>query len=515
MITLRMIFRVFTILVILPSIFTVCNFEPVHGNEIPICTNPSGQYSPDIWGTKVVWDDHRNADFDIYMYDLITGEETRITDAPGTRGGPKIWGNTIVWTDTRNESTDIYIYDILTKTETRIPSPFNDSNPVIWGDKVAYVQNLGRTEISMYDIPTGTDIRITSSSVSPGANQPFIWGNRIAYIDWHLTGTYESTDVYVYDITTGVTTLIPTDSSIKKGGPKIWGDKLAWREIDSKGYTIGIHMYDLSTGQDSKILIPELHTFGIWEDRISIEVAVSSNIHNVIVYDLSLGKEILTIEGASSAEMWDNMMVYEKKIGEDYDIYLYSFQAVPEPSPPEAICQDVIVSADSNCTANVSIDDGSFDPDGDSITLTQSPTGPYPKGSTLVTLTVIDSQGASSQCTGTVMVVDQMPPTITAASVNPSMLWPPNHKMVNVTINYNATDNCDPPVCKISSVTSNEQIDNSDYLIVDAHHVQLSADRSGNGNGRIYSITIACTDASGNSSSQIVTVYVPHDQGKK
>ena len=45
--------------------------------------------------------------------------------------------------------------------------------------------------------------------------------------------------------------------------------------------------------------------------------------------------------------------------------------------PPTATCQDVTVSAGSNCTADASIDNGSFDPDGDPITLTQSPSGPY------------------------------------------------------------------------------------------------------------------------------------------
>jgi len=183
--------------------------------------------------------------------------------------------------------------------------------------------------------------------------------------------------------------------------------------------------------------------------------------------------------------------------------------------PPTAICQNVTVSAGSSCTALASIDNGSFDPDGDPITLTQSPAGPYPLGDTSVTLTVTDSKGASSQCTGTVTVVDQAPPVIAMASVNPSVLWPPNHKMVNVTINYNATDNCDQAsVCKISGITSNEPISSSDYTIVDAHHVKLTADRLGSGNGRAYTIAITCTDASNNSSSQAVTVSVPHDQGK-
>jgi hypothetical protein len=103
---------------------------------------------------------------------------------------------------------------------------------------------------------------------------------------------------------------------------------------------------------------------------------------------------------------------------------------------------------------------------------------------------------------------------ITMASVNPSVLWPPSHNMVDVTVNYTTTDNCNQPACKISGVTSNEPISNSDYAIVDAHHVKLSPNRSGSGNGRIYTISIACTDASGNPSTRTMPVSVPHDQGK-
>jgi N-acetylneuraminic acid mutarotase len=111
---------------------------------------------------------------------------------------------------------------------------------------------------------------------------------------------------------------------------------------------------------------------------------------------------------------------------------------------PVAKCKSVMVSADASCRANASIDDGSFDPDaGDTISMQQSPPGPYPLGTTLVALTVTDSHGASSQCTATVTVVDNTPPTITCPSnivVNNSN----NPGQCSGVVNYNATatDNC-------------------------------------------------------------------------
>jgi len=94
--------------------------------------------------------------------------------------------------------------------------------------------------------------------------------------------------------------------------------------------------------------------------------------------------------------------------------------------PPVAQCKDVRVSAGAMCLASASIDDASFDPDpGDTITLVQSPPGPYPLGTTSVTLTVTDSQGASSTCRATVTVtVGNECPKSQGFWKNKPNLWP-------------------------------------------------------------------------------------------
>jgi hypothetical protein len=81
--------------------------------------------------------------------------------------------------------------------------------------------------------------------------------------------------------------------------------------------------------------------------------------------------------------------------------------------PPVALCKNVTVSADADCEAIASIDNGTYDPDGDPITITQDPPGPYQLGPTTVTLTVSDDHGWVSTCTGDVTVVDDTPPVIT------------------------------------------------------------------------------------------------------
>ena len=102
--------------------------------------------------------------------------------------------------------------------------------------------------------------------------------------------------------------------------------------------------------------------------------------------------------------------------------------------------------------------------------------------------------------------VETHPSKITKASASPSVLWPPNHKMVNVTVNYRVEPS--DTECALS-VTNNESNSDADFIIVDDHHVKLRAERSGEGDGRIYTITITCGTA-----TRDVTVTVPHDKGK-
>jgi hypothetical protein len=183
---------------------------------------------------------------------------------------------------------------------------------------------------------------------------------------------------------------------------------------------------------------------------------------------------------------------------------------------PVAKVKNVTVSADASCQANASIDDGSFDPDGDPVTITQSPAGPYPLGTTNVMLTITDSKGATAQASATVTVVDTTGPSITGASATPNSLAPPNHSMVPITVAYSTTDNCSA-VSSVLTVSSNEPVNGDgdgdrapDWVIVDNHHVQLRAERSGGGNGRIYTIQIDASDAAGNHTLKTVTVIVPH-----
>jgi hypothetical protein len=145
------------------------------------------------------------------------------------------------------------------------------------------------------------------------------------------------------------------------------------------------------------------------------------------------------------------------------------------------------------------------------------------------TWTATDASGNFDQCNQTIEVVDTTPPEI-SVSVSPDELWPPNHKMVVISPAITAADNCDPsPLIELQSITTNEGDETNTYepnyddtqgdghtvddIQVDGNGtISLRAERSGNGNGRIYTITYAATDACGNSSLASATVEVPHNK---
>jgi len=119
--------------------------------------------------------------------------------------------------------------------------------------------------------------------------------------------------------------------------------------------------------------------------------------------------------------------------------------------------------------------------------------------------------------------VDNQPPIIENLSADPDVLWPPNHKMVAVTLSVSVSDNCGgTPTCQILTVTGNEPVNgpgdgntDPDWEITGDLTLNLRAERSGTGSGRVYTITVICTDAYGNSSTETVSVTVPHNKPKK
>jgi hypothetical protein len=148
---------------------------------------------------------------------------------------------------------------------------------------------------------------------------------------------------------------------------------------------------------------------------------------------------------------------------------------------------------------------------GDPITHVTQPLGvaqPY-------VLAVVDALGQASEDATVVTVVDTTPPSIASVTASPARLWPPNHKMEPVTVTAAAADGCGTATCAIASIRSNEPVDgtgdgstSTDWQVTGPSTVDLRAERSGGGSGRVYTLTVRCTDPAGNASTGTTTVSV-------
>lgn len=111
-------------------------------------------------------------------------------------------------------------------------------------------------------------------------------------------------------------------------------------------------------------------------------------------------------------------------------------------------------------------------------------------------------------------------PDCSKATPTTGTLWPPNHKLATVSI-MGATDpDNDPLTIKIEKITQDEPVnglgdgDTGPDGFIRSTDVQLRAERSGTGNGRVYAVAFLAEDGKGGSCTGAVKVGVPHDQGQ-
>jgi hypothetical protein len=149
-------------------------------------------------------------------------------------------------------------------------------------------------------------------------------------------------------------------------------------------------------------------------------------------------------------------------------------------------------------------------------------------GTYTITYDATDPSGnAATPVTRTVIVQDTIPPTITLNGVTPS-LCPPNHKYHTFGVTdfgTSVSDSCDTTIgigdVVIEKVTSDESENgngsgntlNDIVIASDCKSVQLRAEREGEGDGRVYTITFKVSDGF-NTTRVTAKVVVPHNPGE-
>jgi uncharacterized repeat protein (TIGR01451 family) len=124
----------------------------------------------------------------------------------------------------------------------------------------------------------------------------------------------------------------------------------------------------------------------------------------------------------------------------------------------------------------------------------------------------LDPNPVPNNSARTSLRISNPPPTISGLAPDKSALTPANNRLVDVTLNYEITDNCHAGE-PIITITSNQSTSGgflspvSDWEIVDAHHIRLRASKDVV--ARIYTIRVTVIDDGGSSSSAVTRVKVP------
>lgn len=116
--------------------------------------------------------------------------------------------------------------------------------------------------------------------------------------------------------------------------------------------------------------------------------------------------------------------------------------------------------------------------------------------------------------------IDKTAPRIFGLPAPGCTLWPPNHKLVWVATVVPSDGLSGLAAESLAAVSSEPQTGRGDghthrdVVIISGTSVKLRAERSGFGNGRVYTITASASDLADNATLATATCDVPHDQGR-
>ncbi|MDD1728160.1 MAG: hypothetical protein LUQ50_03710, partial [Methanospirillum sp.] len=161
-------------------------YELNNGQVNLICKDLGDQSHPVISGNYVVWEDWRNSNADIYMYDISAKQEYQLTNEPSDQKNPKISGNIVVWEDTRNGGSDIYAMDLRNQREFPLSGSGSAVNPDVSGALVVWEDDSASSSaIMLLDLITGRIYSLANDKFDQ--KSPSIFGGVVSWEE-HSSG---------------------------------------------------------------------------------------------------------------------------------------------------------------------------------------------------------------------------------------------------------------------------------------------------------------------------------------
>jgi beta propeller repeat protein len=285
-------------------------------NETYLITdNPANQDNPNIDGNYIVWQDDRNGNWDIYMFDLKTTSEVQITSDKSDQVNPKIFGDIIVWKDMRNQqgvpetfpldyNSDIYYYNLSSKQEFQLTTN-NQAQfaPDIYKESIIWLDyRSGNAEVYKYDLDTHTESKISNNVEN--ITLTMIFKNTVM---WRAEENNKSF-LFKYDIKLSQVTILDLNSSSKMNDFEFNDQFIVWSDVPEQGNNADIFLYSFGSKEITQITTNESYQYG----------------------PILAGDDILWTDLRNDPDGW----VYcpckdlpEEKKFDNWDIYLYNSQA--------------------------------------------------------------------------------------------------------------------------------------------------------------------------------------------
>jgi cysteine-rich repeat protein len=129
---------------------------------------------------------------------------------------------------------------------------------------------------------------------------------------------------------------------------------------------------------------------------------------------------------------------------------------------------------------------------------------------------VVAGDGCSATCQ-----VENRAPVCDTATPSVAALWPPNHKFAALTVEGVTDPDGDPVAITVTAIAQDEPLAGAgdgntcpDATGVGTASANVRAERSGQGDGRVYHIAFSADDGHGASCTGNVMVCVRHDNGR-